>query len=387
MEEKQYLMLPGPTYVPSRVLRAMSAPLVNHRDDAFYEVFARVTAGLRQIFRTEGDVLVFPSAGTGAMEAAIANLFSPGDQVLVTNMGAFGRRFADIGRAFGLNVKELRAEPGDVVTPEAVARRLAADREGAIRGLVLTHNETSTGATLDLEGVARAAAGHPALRVVDAVSSLGAIPLDMDGWGLDVVLAGSQKALMTPPGLSLVAVSQRAWQAIDRSRQPRFYWDLRAARHGAARNQTPYTPAVSLWFALDEALQIIAGEGLEQVIRRHALLRDMVRAALPGLGLTPLASDDVASATVTAVRLPPGLDPRRFRRHLAGRYGVTVAGGQGKLEQEIIRIGHVGRVQPMDMVATVAALEMALADHDVPVRLGWGVAAAQAVWRERWRTE
>lgn len=381
MKEKDYLMIPGPTYVAPRVLRALSAPMINHRGPEFAALFVEVTGGVKRVFRTENDVLIFPAAGTGGMEAAVTNLLSPGDHVLVGVMGVFGQRFAGIARAFGAEVEEIAVEWGKAVQPEEIRRRL--ERNPGIKAVIVTHNETSTGVSLDLQGVAGVVREYPALLVVDAVSSLGALPLFADEWGIDVVVAGSQKALMIPPGLALVSVSPAAWEAHASARMPRFYWDFSACRKSAEKSQNPYTPAVSLWYALRESLEMIEEEGLDNIYRRHALLGAMARAGVRALGLELLVEDEkAASNTVTAVKAPAGIEVKPLRKVMQDRFGVTIAGGQARLEGKIFRIGHLGAVRPMDVVATIAALEMSLRELDYPVELGAGVAAAQKVWLE-----
>jgi len=345
MKEK-ILFLPGPTPVPSRVVRAMSAPLIGHRNKAFSELYGRVQEGLRYVFRTENDVFVFPAAGTGAMEAAVVNLLSPGDRILVAVMGAFGERFVDIATAFGAEVETIEVPWGQAPDAELIAERLRADKGGRIKAVFVTHNETSTGVTLDLQGIAAAVAPHPALLVVDAVSSLGAIDLRMDEWGIDVVVTGSQKALMLPPGLSFCAVGPKAWEAVEKARMPRFYWDLRSYRKSAEKGQTPYTPAVSLWFGLAEALRMIQEEGLEAIQERHAVMGRMTRAGGQALGLKLLADPRVASNTVTAFQAPEGIKPGEIRRIMMDRYNMELAGGQKQLKDTVFRIGHLGYVAP-----------------------------------------
>lgn len=382
MPTKELLMIPGPTPVPDRVLRAMAAPMVNHRGEAFAKVFDEVTAGLKKLYLTDNEVMVIPAAGTGGLEAAVVNFLSPGERVLALVTGVFGERWVKIARAYGAEVEVIETTWDQAVNPAEVARRLADDPSGRIKAVLVTHNETSTGVTNPLKELAAAAAGHPALMMVDAVSSLGAIPLRPDAWGLDVVVTGSQKAMMVPPGLAFLSVSPKAWERAAAATNPKFYWDLTTYRKQIATRQTPYTPAVSLWFALREALAMIEEEGLEAAWRRHALLGTMTRAGVTALGLDLLANPEHASDTVTAIQMPAGIEAKALRSELRKKYGVVVAGGQGKLTDSIFRIGHVGWVDPKDILQGLAALELALDSLGYPVTLGAGVAAAQKAWKE-----
>ncbi|MBI2301193.1 MAG: alanine--glyoxylate aminotransferase family protein [Armatimonadetes bacterium] len=329
------LLIPGPTPVPGRVLRAQSRRMINHRCPAFHELLQRVTAGLKPCFRTAGDPLLLTASGTGGLEAALVNTLSPGDRVLAVSTGAFGKRFADIAAAYGAEVSRLDVEWG-------------------------------------LPG---------ALVLVDAISGLLATALEHDAWGLDVTVAGSQKAFMIPPGLSFVAMSDRAWEASKRARMPRFYFDLEPARTSLAKGENPWTPAVSLVYALDEALAMIAEEGHEAMLARHLRLRDGVRAGCRVLGLEPLAADSCASPAVTALRVPDGLDEPQVRARLRGRYGVEIAGGQGHLKGKIVRIGHLGWVSETNVLQGVALLGQALRDLGRPVDPAAAVAAAEAATR------
>jgi aspartate aminotransferase-like enzyme len=376
---KAYLMVPGPTPVPEQVLQAMHRPLINHRGPQYEDMFRGISAGLKAVFKTSHDVLTFPAAGTGAMEAAIVNILSPGDKVLAVSIGVFGDRFAEIAARFGAQVEKLDFPWGQAADPAVLADRLAADGEYAIKAILVTHNETSTGVVNDVAALAEARGDHPALLVVDAVSSLGAINLEMDAWGLDVVITGAQKAFMLPPGLGFLAMNDRAWNAYARSSMPRYYWDALAVKKALAKGQNPYTPPVSLLFGLEESLRVIAAAGLDQIFTRHAKLARMLRAGLKALGLKLLADDAVASPGVTAVWTPAGVEPKQIQRSLRERFGVTVAGGQKQLENKIFRVGHLGYVVETDIIVTLAALEVTLAALGVNVELGAGVRAAQQI--------
>lgn len=379
MEEKQYLMLPGPTPVPPRVLRALARPMINHRGPEFKALLKEATEGLKEVFRSRNEVVIFPSAGTGAMEAAVANFVSPGERVVVVSIGVFGERFAEIAGRFGARVEKLDFAWGTAAEPAALTDLMKADEKKEIRAVFITHNETSTGVTNNLQALREALGDHPALFIVDAVSSLGAMELETDAWGLDVVVAGSQKGFMIPPGLSFLCISSRAWQVAMGCTNARYYWDIHAARKSAAKGQTPYTPALPQVAALVESLKAIKTEGLENIFARHRRLRGMVREAVRALGLELLAPEDVASAAVTAVLAPVGIEANTIRRVLREEFNVIVAGGQHQLENRIFRIGHLGYVQDLDIIAVVAALEMTLVRCGFQVELGQGVQAAQRV--------
>ena len=382
MLNKPYLMVPGPTPVPDQVFTAMHRPMINHRGPQFTAMFQEVNAGLRRVFRTQHDVLMFPSSGTGAMEAAIVNLFSPGDKVLAVSIGSFGDRFAEIAARFGLDVEKMDFPWGQAAEPAQVAARLARDTAGEIKAVLVTHNETSTGAVNDIAAISAARGQHPALMVVDAVSSLGAIRLEMDAWRLDAVLTSSQKALMLPPGLGFLALNEPAWRYAERAKLPRYYWDVRQAKKSLDKGQNPYTPPVALLFGLAESLRLIEAEGLDNIWARHIRLRDALRQGLRALGCTLLASDAAASPAVTAVLPPAGLEAKNVQKHLREQWGITVAGGQKKLENKIFRFGHLGYVAAMDVIVALAGLEMTLAALGAAVTPGAGVAAAEKILQE-----
>lgn len=379
MWEKQILLLPGPTPVPERVLRAMGRPAVNHRGPDFKAVLQEVTRGLKDVFQTGNDVLVLTSSGTGAMEAAVVNFLSPGDKALVLSVGQFGDRFKKICKTYGIEVIAPEFAWGTAVAPHKVEEVLTADTSHEIKAVLVQHNETSTGVLNDIASISRARGDHPALMIVDAISGLAAAPLKTDAWGLDVVVAGSQKAFMLPPGLAMVSVGPRAWERAVNNKSPKYYFDLQAARDNLTQSQTPYTPAVSLFMGLLESLKMIQEEGQNECLSRHVFYRDVVRAGVKALGLELLAPDTIASPAVTAVRVPPGFKAGDISRPLRDKYQVIVAGGQGKLKEEIFRIGHLGYVQLTDLLAALSALELVMQDLNLPVRPGAGVAAAQQV--------
>jgi aspartate aminotransferase-like enzyme len=352
------LRIPGPTPCPPEVLAAMARPMIDHRGPEFAALQTKIVPRLKSAFQTEGDVLVVTASGTGGLECAVVNTLSPGDRVLAVSIGNFGERFAQIARCYGADVTVLAFEAGQAADPEQVARALAADP--TIKAVLVTHNETSTGVTNPLEQIAAAVRPSGALLLVDAISSLTSIPVKTDAWGLDVVVSGSQKGWMVPPGLVFIAMSERAWAASTRATMPRYYFDLAQYRASMKIGQTPQTPAVSLYFALDVALDLLEAEGWESIYSRHQVCADMTRAGAKRLGLSLLADERFASNTVTAVQVPPGVDVGRLRKVLREEHGVVVAGGQGALSGKIIRIGHLGLVHEDDIRATLNALERAL---------------------------
>ncbi len=354
------LRIPGPTPCPPAVLQAVGRQMVNHRGPAFRELIQRVTAGLKQVFRTENDVLTLTTSGTGGLEAAVANFFSPGDAVLVVVTGVFGRRWADIAAAYGLKVVRLDLPVGEVPTPDQLQDALDANPE--VRAVCITHNETSTGVMVDLPALARVVKGAGKLLLVDAVSSLGCIPLETDAWGCDVVVTASQKGLMSPPGLAHVAVSPAAWEFYREGRLPRFYFDLGRHRDLLARGETPWTPAVSALFGLDVALGQILAEGLEKVFERHRRLAELTRRELKGLGFKLVARDEnSASNSVTAAYVPEGIDASTLIKTVRSEFNVEIQGGQAELAGKIIRVAHMGYVSEQDMTEALGAIRAALA--------------------------
>lgn len=365
---QQNLRIPGPTPIPPAVAEAMARPMINHRGPEFAAIIGRVTEQLQYFFQTTQPVLGFPSSGSGAMEAAIVNSFSPGDAVLSVTCGAFGNRIAKIAAAFGLNVTRHEVEWGRAAEPEAVAQALAAVPN--VRGVLLTHNETSTGITNDIQSLARVIRqqNKDALILVDAVSSLGCVDLRMDEWDLDVVFTGSQKGWMVPPGLSMIGVSERAWAATERATLPRFYWDFRMTRKSLEKGQTPYTPPISIYYGLDVSLPMMRAEGREAILARHAAGGKLVRERAVAMGLTLFADPAFASNTVTAINVPDGVDGKALTKALRENEGVVIAGGQEHLEGKIIRIGHLGYFNEADLTACMDALarQLAALGHRVP---------------------
>lgn len=353
------LRIPGPTPCPPEVLAALARPLVDHRGPEIAPIVRGAGQRLARAFGTEQDVMVLTTSGTGGLEAAVVNTLSPGDHVLAVTIGNFGDRFAQIATAYGARVSKLAVDWGEAADGERVRAALA--EHGDVRAVLVTHNETSTGVTNPLAEIAAAVRETEALLLVDGVSSISSIPVKMDAWGIDVAVSGSQKGWMLPPGFAFVAMSDRAWAAAAAARMPRFYFDLAKHRDAAAKGQTPWTPAVSLYFALDVALDLLEAEGWEAVFARHQVCADLTRSGVRRLGLDLVPADDrFASNTVTAVRMPEGVDVSLLRKTLREQFGTVVGGGQGQLSGKIIRIGHMGLVDEADITSTLAALEAAL---------------------------
>lgn len=368
---KQELRIPGPTPVPPQVLARASAPMINHRGSAFKELYPAVLERLKPLFGTVEQIYMVTGSGTAGMEMAVANLVSPGTPVLCLVGGFFGQRWADMCRAFGAKVYELDYPWNMAVDPARVSEYLKEHPE--IKIVFATHNESSTAVINDIEVLARACGEHDALLVVDAVSSLGGVPFKMDEWGVDVVVTASQKCLMGPPGLAFVSFSRRAREVAKKAQGSRYYLDIAIYDRYWERSEPPFTPNISMVFALEEALVLLEAEGIENVFARHRLMRDMVRAGIKALGLELLVADEHASPTVTGVKLE---NADEFRQNIRLKYGVEFAGGQGPFAGQIIRIGHMGYATPLDMLVALAAIEMSLG------KLGVATAAAERLWQK-----
>ena len=373
MAEKRYLMTPGPTPAPPEVLAAIAQPVLHHRGPDYKKLYSECLGRLREVFRTGEEVLLFGGSGTGAMESAVANLCSPGERVLVVSAGYFGERWASLAKAFGADVDHLRYAWGEVPTVEDAAARLH-EREATI--VFLTHSETSTGVVIDLQPFAAAASEAGALSVVDAISSLGAVPVETDAWGIDVVAAGAQKALMTPPGLAMTSASRAAWEKSATSSSPRYYWDWERTRKGQSTLDAPVTPPVSLVAGLNVALGMLLEEGLEAAFERHVRLGRACREGLKAMGLELSSPDEDSSAVVTAARAPEGIDSDELVLLLRDRHGVTLAPGQGELKGKIFRIGHIGYYDVFDITTALAAVELALAELGAEIERGVAVTRA-----------
>jgi aspartate aminotransferase-like enzyme len=381
MPEKRYLMTPGPTPVPPEVLAALAEPVVHHRGRDFKATYERCLARLREVYRTDNDVLLFTASGSGAFESAVSNLVAPGERVLVLSAGNFGERWAAMARAYGADLVHVRLDWGE--TPDTQHLRPALDAAGDVRVVYLVHSETSTGVVADVQSLAAAAKEAGAVVVVDAVSSLGAVPLETDAWGIDVVVSGSQKALMCPPGLAFVSVSPDSLAAAAGAGSPRYVFDWERTRAAQAKLDAPFTPAVSLVRALDVALGLLLDEGLEAAFDRHAALGRACREGVKAMGLELFSPDEERSAVVTAIRAPDGVDASEIVATLRDRFGITIAGGQGALKGKIFRIGHIGWFDVFDITTSLAALELALADAGADIERGAAVTRALEAYTQR----
>ncbi|MEG3841668.1 alanine--glyoxylate aminotransferase family protein [Microcoleus sp. herbarium14] len=384
MDNKSMLMIPGPTPVPEAALLAMAKHPMGHRSKEFDAIFAECTENLKWLHQTSSDVLSLTVSGTGAMEAGIINFLSAGDRVLVGTNGKFGERWAEVAEAYGLNVEIVKAEWGQALDPENFREKLEADTEKQIKAVIITHSETSTGVLNDLETINRHVKAHgEALIMVDAVTSLGAANVPMDAWGIDVIASGSQKAYMIPPGLGFVAVSPKAWEAYKTAKLPRYYLDLGKYRKEAAKNTTPFTPPVNMFFGLQVTLQMMKAEGLENVFARHKRLMMTTRAAVQALGLPLLAAESAASPAITSVMPPAEVDAQKVRTLMKKRFDIALADGQDHLKGKIFRIGHLGFVCDRDILAAISALEVVLREMGYEgFTPGAGVAAAARLLAE-----
>jgi len=353
------LRIPGPTPVPEEILNVQTKQMINHRGKEFTALIRKITGQLQNCFQTRSDILILTGSGTAGMEAAVVNTLSPGDAVLAVSIGAFGDRFADIAKSYGADVKKLAFEWGHPADPEAIRGTLKADP--SIKAVLVTHNETSTGVTNDLESISKVVKEFDKLILVDGVSSIGSIDLPTDRWQCDVVVTGSQKGWMTPPGLAMVSMNPRAWQAYEKARMPRYYLDLgKAKKFYDEKGQTPWTPAVSTFYALSAALDMIDKETLPKIFERHARTARTAREGVKGLGLKLFSQEAYASNTVTAIHGPEGADVKKLLQVLREEHKVVLSGGQGKLDGKIFRIGHLGWVSEADMREVVKAIEAAL---------------------------
>ncbi len=379
MQDKLTLMIPGPTPVPETVLKAMGRHPIGHRSGEFQTIVRRTTEQLKWLHQTSSDVLVITGSGTAAMEAGIINTLSRGDKVLCGDNGKFGERWVKVARAYGLEVDVVTAEWGHPLDTEAFRTALEADTEKQIKAVILTHSETSTGVINDLETIARHVKAHgTALTIADCVTSLGACNVPMDEWGLDVVASGSQKGYMLPPGLSFVAMSDRAWAAYATSDLPKFYLDLGPYRKTAAKDSNPFTPAVNLYFGLEAALDMMQKEGLESIFARHARHRAAAQAGMEAIGLPLFAAKGHGSPAITAVA-PEGLDAELLRKTVKEKFDILLAGGQDHLKGKVFRIGHLGYVCDRDVLTAVSAIEATLQSLGLHKgTMGAGVAATSA---------
>jgi aspartate aminotransferase-like enzyme len=374
--QKKYLLAPGPTAVPPEILLAMAQPMVHHRSKDFEPIVASVKEDLKWLFQTRQDVMILASSGTGGMESAIANILSPGDKVIAINGGKFGERWVKMGQAYGLMVDEVKVEWGTAVDPAAIEQRLKRDPAKAV---FVQASESSTGVAHDVKALGAIVKNFPnTLLVVDAVSAMGVFDLKTDDWGLDVVVTGSQKALMLPPGLAFVSLSEKAWAAAEKATLPKFYFNLKRERDNVRKNTTAYTPAISLIIGLKTAFEMLKPEGLDAIFARHARLARATREAMKAHGLELFAKSSPSDA-LTAVKTPDGVDAESVYKTLRDRYGITTAGGQDHLKGKIFRISHMGYADTFDVITAVAAVEMVLKGMGHPIALGKGVGVAQGI--------
>jgi aspartate aminotransferase-like enzyme len=349
------LRIPGPTPCPPEVLAAMGWPMMNHRGPEFKKMLHEVTDKLKLVYQTKSDLYILTGSGTGGLEAAVVNMLSPGDKVLSVSIGVFGDRWANIARTFGADVIPLNYEWGKAADPDAIGDAIKANPD--IKAVMVTHNETSSGVTNNLEPIARVVKEAGKLLLVDAVSSLSSIDLPVDKWRCDVVITGSQKGWMVPPGLAMVSVSPEAWQAFEKAKMPRFYWDFGKAKSYYEKGENPWTPAVSVVFALSVSLDMILKEGLQNVFRRHARIGQMTRDGIKALGLIMFADEKYASNTVSSISIPEGVDGKKLRQLMQSEHGIVLAGGQQRLDGKIFRIGHLGMVSEKEIEDLLKALE------------------------------
>lgn len=377
--QKKYLMTPGPTPVPSEVLLAQARPMIHHRTPDFNNVVRECVEGLKYVFQTEkSDVLIFASSGTGAMESSIVNLFSAGDKVLVSYNGKFGQRMESIAKVYGLDVTVLEYGWQQIVDPADIADFLRNNPD--TRGVIVTQSETSSGVLNDVQAVGAIVKDYPeCVLIVDSITGIGAVDCKTDEWNLDVVMTGSQKGLMLPPGLAAVTVSPKAWQAYERSTLPKFYFDWKKYKKNLEKDTTPFTPAVSLMIGLAESIKLMREEGIENIIARHARLAEATRKGLEALGLELFAPAEGRGNAVTPAWVPEGIDGKKLVSTLKNKYGVTIAGGQDDYAGRIIRIGHLGYFGDFDIITVLAALEMSLKELGYDFEPGTGIKAAEAV--------
>ena len=372
---KRYLLAPGPTPVPPEALLAMAMPIIHHRSPDFMPVLDSAKKGLQWLCQTKNDVLILCSTGTGGMVGAVNNFFSPGDKALVINAGNFGERWTKICRAYNLSVEEIKIDWGYTVKPEDVEKALKKDP--SIKGVFVQASETSTGVYHDINALASVVRKHEnTIFVVDAISALVAHDLKMDEWGIDILIGGSQKGLMLPPGLAFVGVSEKAWKFADKSTSPKFYFNFKKERESLAKNQTSFTSPVTLIIGLNESLKMLRAEGLDNAFKRHERLSLATREAVKALGLDMFTKESPSYA-VTAINAPAGMDGQEIYKNLRVKYGITAAGGQGHVKGKIFRIAHLGYAGTFDVITAIAGVEMVLKGMGHPLKLGTGVAVAQ----------
>ncbi|RYG71993.1 alanine--glyoxylate aminotransferase family protein [Lentibacillus lipolyticus] len=377
LPDQTLLRIPGPTPIPPSVQQAMNEPMIGHRNQETKDLLQTIKPKLKPVFGTEQEVLILAGSGTAGLEAAVVNAVRPGDEALVIVTGAFGDRFVKICDEYGISVHRYDVQWGEAISPETIAAYLANHPD--IKAVFATYCETSTGVLNPVQELARVVHQNTdALFIVDGVSCVGGVQTEMDAWGIDILVTGSQKAMMLPPGLTFTAVSERAWQVIEKNERPSFYLDFKRYRDSLANNSTPFTPAISLLFGLKQVLTLLEKEGLNQVYRRHQLMKDMTRNAFRALNIPLLTADEAASPTVTAIK-PDDFDPEALRNVLKEEFGLSIAGGQQHLKGKVFRIGHMGYCSPADIVQTISIIETALHNIGKSIELGKGTRAAQEI--------
>ena len=372
---KRYLLAPGPTQVPPEVLLAMARPIIHHRAPEFVTLFAQIRQDLKWLFQTESEVLTLVSSGTGGMEAAVSNFLSPGEKALFVNGGKFGERWGKLCKSFGVPATEIKVEWGQAVDPQAIAEALKQDP--SIKAVYVQASETSTGVAHDTRAIAEIVRNREqTILVVDAITALGVFDLKTDAWGIDVLVAGSQKALMLPPGLAFISVSEKAWSLADKAKNASFYFNLKKEREAQQKNQTAYTAGVSLMIGLKEVLTMLRAEGLGNVFSRHARMAQAMREGMKAAGLSLFPKQNPSDA-LTVVSTPDGVDGQAVYKNLREQYGITAAGGQDHLKGKIFRISHMGYIDTFDVIQALAATEMVLKGLGYPIKLGAGVGKAE----------
>ena len=380
MIKKYYLLSPGPTPVPEETLAAAAVPIIHHRTSEFSDILMETVEGLKYVFQTEHDVFILTSSGTGAMELAVANTLCPGDKVITLNAGKFGERWGHICRAYGVDVREIVLEWGEPFTKEQLADELRANPETKAFFSILS--ETSTGTVYDIQGYGEVLAQSDAILVVDGISGIGATPCPMDEWKVDIIVAGSQKSFMIPPGLAYIAFSPKAWNLVEKSTMPKFYFDAKKYKKSLGKRTTPYTPAVSLIIQQKKSLDIIKAMGLEKLFEHHRILGDVTRAAVQAIGLELLSK--IPGNIVTAVKVPAGVDGLKIVKTMQGKYMAYIAGAQDPHKGEFFRIAHLGYMGGFDVITALVALEMTLAELGFDFETGKGIKAAEEILKENW---
>jgi len=376
--KKNYLLTPGPTPLPPEICESLSRPIIHHRTPQFQAILKEAHEGLRYVFQTRNEVFILASSGTGGMESAVINFLSPGDTVISVDAGKFGERWAEICKAYGVNCETIKVEWGKAVDPKDIEAKLKAG-QGKVKAVFTTLCETSTGVATDIKAIGEVVRSSGAILVVDAISGLGAIDLQSDAWNCDVVVSGSQKGLMLPPGLGFISVSAKAWALAETSRCPKYYFNLKAARKAYASTDTPWTPAIGLVIALNEGIRMMKAEGLEKIFAWHHKMAEAVRTAVQALGLE-LFAPHAYSDVVTAVKVPAGIDGEKLVKTMRDTYGVTIAGGQSEMKGKIFRFAHMGYIGEFDIITGISCLEKVLAQMGYKFEMGAGIAAAEKVF-------